>query len=64
MATFYLLYVLGGGGLLSHAWGGPALLRFDSPTECEAAAAAMRGKPHVMKAECIPVTPNRPYPPR
>lgn len=34
----------------------PALLRFDSSVECEAAAAAMRGRQYVTAVECIRVT--------
>lgn len=44
LKTFYLLYVVVGGGALSSSWGGPALLRFEALAECEAAVRAMRGR--------------------
>jgi hypothetical protein len=55
MATFYLLSVLVGAGWAQYAWGGPALVRFDDLAECEAAAATMRSRDYVLKAECVQV---------
>ncbi len=55
MTTIYLLYIIAGGGVLNHSWGGPALLRFESAPVCEAAASAMRARKYVTHAECVPV---------
>jgi hypothetical protein len=41
---------------MQHAWGGPALLRFEDRTSCEVAAAAMRDRKSVYHVECIRVT--------
>lgn len=56
MTTFFLLYVIAGAGVLSNAWGGPALLRFEDRASCEAAAAAVRDRKYVYHVECVRVT--------
>lgn len=58
MVTFYLLYVLVGGGAGNFAWGGPALFRFDNLSACEAAAAKVKKRRYVLEAECLRVTAN------
>lgn len=61
MGTFYLLYVLFGGGIGPHSWGGPALLRFDGPTaqqECNSAAEAMKDQRYLLLAKCVRVDPR------
>jgi hypothetical protein len=56
MKTFYLLYVIIGGGAWNSAWGGPALMRFETLPECEAALRVVKTRSSVSDIACLPVT--------
>lgn len=54
--TFYILYVLAGGGFSTSSWGGPSVTRFDTHEECRAAADVLNKLPrtetYIIAAQC------------
>ncbi|MBY0561448.1 hypothetical protein [Hyphomicrobium sp.] len=53
MKTFYVLYLLVGGGVGNFAWGGPAIMRFDDLAECLAASKALESQHYVLTNVCL-----------